>query len=130
MGAAGRFGVVLGAGASWPISLELAGAPVDERRFPFDLGVRLRTGDRLALALDAALVTAVVRAGASTWVDLGGRAAARLELSLAPNLFVFLGLFAEASPAPRELALEPDGVVGQATWLRTGGTLGISWKIR
>jgi hypothetical protein len=131
MGPAGRLGVVAGAGANWPLSLELAGAPVDERRFPFDLGVRLRSGsERLALTLDAAVVAAVVRAGPATWVDPGARAAARLDLAVATKLSVFIGIFAEASPFARELALEPDGVVGRASWLRTGGTFGISWKIR
>lgn len=131
MGTSGRLGVVVGAGASWPVSLELAGAPVEERRFPFDLGLRLRSGgQRLALAFDAALVAAIVRAGPATWVDAAGRAALRLELPVATNLSVFIGIFVDASPFARELALEPDGVVGRATWLRTGGTLGISWKIR
>jgi hypothetical protein len=132
MGPAGRLGVVAGAGVSWPVSLELAGAPVQERRFPFDLGVRLRAGGaQLALTLDAAVVAALVRAGPgpSTWIDAGARAGARLDLAVASQLSIFIGVFAEASPRARELALEPDGVVGRASWLRAGGTFGISWKM-
>jgi hypothetical protein len=134
-----RLGLVAGVGAELPVGLDLRGVPVDEQRFPVDLGARLRGAtERVGLAFDLGGVASIVRAapsgGASTtWVDAGARAAATVELFAGRKngrLGYFLTVFAEMSPFARSLGLEPDGVVGHASWLRAGAALGVSWQIR
>jgi hypothetical protein len=134
-----RLGFVAGVGAELPVGLDLHGVPVDEQRFPVDLGMRLHGAtERVGLAFDLGGVASIVRAapsgGASTtWLDAGARAAATVELfpgqrSGRPGYFLMI--FAQMSPFARSLGLEPDGVVGHASWLRAGAALGVSWKIR
>jgi hypothetical protein len=119
--------------------LDLRGVPVNEQRFPVDLGVRLHGAtDRVGLAFDLGGVASIVRAApsggaATTWVDGAARAAATAQLFPAQRggrPGYFLTVFAEMSPFARSLGLEPDGVVGHASWLRAGAALGVSWKIR
>ncbi len=133
----GRVVAVGGAGASLPTTSTIGGVRVREQRVPFELGARLRWRRPAAtlpweLGLEAGAVMTALRINAlggstKTVVDWGARAGAILSLGNR-RLVPFVGVFADMSFAPRGVALEPDGVIGHASWLRAGATAGVAWR--
>ena len=130
-----RVALVAGLGASFGSTQAAGGARVRERRVPIDAGVRFGwRGRRIEAGLDvealAAWVSVAPVGGASKGgtVDVGGRVGGILVFGRS-RIVPLLGVLVDMSPAPRSLALEPDGVVGHASWLRVSGFVGLGFRV-
>jgi hypothetical protein len=135
----GRLAALLGVGASFGAQEDDAPGHIRERRFSADGGARFGwRGARLDAGLDLEAVAAWLQVapsgGASRGtVDVGGRLGGilsfghgRLMPPIVPIIVPILGFSIDISPLPRELALEPDGVVGHTSWLRVSGFVGVA----
>ncbi len=131
----GRFEALTGVGASFGAQEDDAPGHIRERRFSVDAGARLGwRGRHLEAGLDLEAVAAWLQVapsgGSSTGaVDLGGRLGGILAFGHG-RVMPILGFNIDISALPRALALEPDGVVGHTSWLRTSGFVGVALHLQ
>ena len=129
-----RVAAVAGLGTSFGATQAAGDARVRERRVSVDAGVRFGwRGEHVEADLDvealAAWLAVAPVGGASKGgtVDLGARVGGILVFGRS-RIVPILGVLVDMSPAPRSLALEPDGVVGHASWLRASGFVGLGFR--
>lgn len=130
-------GVAVGAGALAPAPVNLARGRAMVQRSPFDLSLRLRgRRGRIGGLIEAGLLLAVTSIAGdgfaidqgATRLDVGGRAAAALEVWCTERLAVVAAVEADLTPQ-RELAVGAE-VVGQTPLAWVGALLGIAVRIR
>jgi hypothetical protein len=123
------FGVALPASSSFDSGLVRVG----ETRYPADLGIRrLWISNWLVAALDFGAVAAFCRLQqmdrpdmpAVPHVEVGVRAAA--TLSTAGRWGLYIRAFSEFIPITRQIAVEPQGVVGRTSPFWGGAALGVA----
>jgi len=116
--------------------LELNGVQAEVERLPSSVGVRLHSNfEPWLLDADLGLLLVAQRIHARnlltqqshSTVDVGARLGVQVARQFGPHFAPFVGAFAWLSPAPRELSVLPQGVVGNLPYVWLGGAAGISF---
>jgi hypothetical protein len=134
-----HFGGAFGVQATSPVTLPLPDGAVSLTRLPFDLSFRggyrwrrLEVAGELGFAvlLELARGEQVANPVSRTGVDLGLRVAVQGRAWLTRRVALFAGVQAIGIPAPIELGVHDDGIVGKTPNYWLGGVFGLVLRAR
>jgi hypothetical protein len=117
---------------------ELGSVQGDLARLPFSAGARLRsdfgvwslTADLgLALVLQRVRATNLLTQHTESSLDIGVRAGIQVAREAGPHFAPFIGAFLWLSPAPSQISVLPQGVIGNLPYLWLGGAAGVSFGL-
>jgi hypothetical protein len=83
----------------------------------------------LSLVLQRVRATNLLTQHAESSLDVGVRAGVQFEREAGPHFAPFIGAFVWFSPAPSQISVLPQGVIGNLPYFWLGGAAGISFGL-
>jgi hypothetical protein len=127
------WGLSLGAALPTQATFEATSVRVRQGRYPVDIGIRrFWTRAWLGGGMDVGALAAICRLGQTerpdttqTFVEIGVRAAATVTANLT-RFGLYIRAFSEFIPVTRQIAIEPQGIIGRTSSIWVGATVGLA----